>query len=140
MTTINATPAKLRSGEWGARVQSDTVSVGDTIQITTRAGKSWPATVSQVIWRGKGITLVATGKAARKPAKPRPMTARQKREAATRAHNAEVRKQREAAKRAASAPARNRPAMRPCQSCETMIPADWNDCIGHGEHGQYTER
>ena len=128
--TINATPAKLRSGEWGARVQSDTVSIGDTIQITTRAGKSWPATVSQVIWRGKGITLVATGKAARKPAASRPMTAKQQRQAATRAHNEEVRKQREAAKRAASAPAKSRYFT--CESCGDNYPIAHRvkDCFG----------
>lgn len=58
--TTTASPSKLRSGEWGARVDGD-VKPGDTITITTRSGKSWDATVSKVIWQGEGVTLVATG-------------------------------------------------------------------------------
>mgnify|MGYP006899558405 FL=1 len=57
--TITATPAKLRNGSWGARVQGQ-VRNGDTVTITTRAGKSWTATVSQVVWTGEGVSIVAT--------------------------------------------------------------------------------
>jgi len=56
---INATPAKLRSGDWGAKVQGS-VSCGDTIHITTRSGKEWDATVSHVVWAGDGVAIVAT--------------------------------------------------------------------------------
>lgn len=56
---INATPTKLRNGDWGAKVQGS-VSEGDYIQITTRAGKSWGANVARVIWRGDGVSIVAT--------------------------------------------------------------------------------
>ena len=55
----NATPAKLRNGSWGARVQGR-VSAGDSVQITTKAGKSWTATVSKVVWSGNGVSICAT--------------------------------------------------------------------------------
>lgn len=45
--TLPATPTKLRSGAWGARVSGD-ASVGDIVEITTRAGKRWTATVTAV--------------------------------------------------------------------------------------------
>lgn len=57
---MRASPAKLKSGEWGARVYSAHVSKGAQIQITAKSGKSWSATVSHVIWRGDGVALVAT--------------------------------------------------------------------------------
>jgi hypothetical protein len=59
-----ATPAKLRDGSWGARCTA-TVAVGDLIQITTRAGKSWTAQVTRVLWAGEGVTLCATASADR---------------------------------------------------------------------------
>lgn len=56
---LTATPAKLRNGTWGARVKSAAVSKGDTVTITTRAGKSWTATVTRVLWTGDGVSLCA---------------------------------------------------------------------------------
>lgn len=47
-----ATPTKLRSGEWGARVQGR-VEAGEEITIRTKGGKSWTAIVAKVIWSGK---------------------------------------------------------------------------------------
>ena len=57
----HATPAKLRDGSWGARVQG-TVKQGDVITITTRAGKTWDATVSRVVWSNDDVAICATGK------------------------------------------------------------------------------
>ena len=57
---IAATPKKLRSGDWGALAQG-AVNVGDALQVTTKSGKSWSATVTAVIWQGKGVTICATG-------------------------------------------------------------------------------
>ncbi len=57
---LTASPKKLRSGAWGALVQSADVSVGDEIKITTRAGKSWDARVDQVIWAGDDTAICAT--------------------------------------------------------------------------------
>lgn len=59
--TLSATPAKLKSGAWGARVASTAVSVGDEVTIVAQSGKSWTATVSQIVWKGPDVTLVATG-------------------------------------------------------------------------------
>lgn len=61
-TTRQATPARLRDGSWGARV-AGTVCVGDTVTITTRAGKTWQARVERVVWTGEGVTLCATASA-----------------------------------------------------------------------------
>ena len=58
--TMKATPTKLKSGDWGATVKSTDVSVGDTITVTTRAGKTWDATVAKVVWTGNGVAIVAT--------------------------------------------------------------------------------
>lgn len=56
---LNATPTKLRSGAWGARVEGEP-TVGDKVTITTRGGKSWEAEVSRVLWTGDGVALCAT--------------------------------------------------------------------------------
>lgn len=42
---LTASPIKLRSGDWGAKVEGKAVG-GDPITVTTRAGKSWQAFVS----------------------------------------------------------------------------------------------
>lgn len=55
-----ATPTKLRDGSWGATVKSTSIKTGDTVQITTRGGKSWTARVSRVVWSGNGISICAT--------------------------------------------------------------------------------
>ena len=54
-----ATPKKLPSGGWGARV-SGSVSLGETIQITTRSGKSWQAQVTAIVEESDDCTVVAT--------------------------------------------------------------------------------
>lgn len=63
---MTATPAKLKSGAWGARVRG-VARKGDTITIATATGKSWQATVTAVLWSGDGITLVATGSSELRP-------------------------------------------------------------------------
>ena len=55
----NATPTKLRTGAWGARTQGP-VSKGDEIRITTRSGKSWTATVTEVVWTDGKVAVCAT--------------------------------------------------------------------------------
>lgn len=70
MTTITATPAKLRNGTWGARV-TDPVKVGQTITVKTKAGKTWQAKVTKIVWGGSDAALVATESLDR-PAAKRP--------------------------------------------------------------------
>jgi hypothetical protein len=57
--SIAATPVKLRSGDWGARIPA-AVADGDIITITTRAGKSWQARVTSVVWHGQGASICTT--------------------------------------------------------------------------------
>ena len=70
-TTLTASPAKLRDGTWGARVQG-TATEGQTVTIRTAAGKVWQARVTRVIWTGEGVTIVATASLDRAPAQSAP--------------------------------------------------------------------
>jgi hypothetical protein len=65
-TTRSATPAKLRNGNWGARVQG-AVAKGDVVTITTKAGKTWTATVDAVVWTDGQVSLVATSSSSDRP-------------------------------------------------------------------------
>lgn len=56
---VTASPAKLVSGEWGARLTQN-VSVGDVIQVRTKSGKEWMSRVAKIVWTGDGTWLVAT--------------------------------------------------------------------------------
>lgn len=58
-TIQQATPTKLRSGEWGARVHGR-VRKGDVIRITARSGKTWTATVVKVVWSNREVSICAT--------------------------------------------------------------------------------
>ncbi len=52
-------PERLPSGEWGARVDGSP-SVGELVQITTRAGKTWSAQVVEVLEVAEATALVRT--------------------------------------------------------------------------------
>lgn len=52
-------PERLASGEWGARVDGSPV-VGEQVQITTRAGKTWTAQVVEVLETAEATSLVRT--------------------------------------------------------------------------------
>lgn len=63
---IAATPAKLKSGEWGARIaRAGGIKQGDvvTLKVTTRAGKTWTAEHT-IIWVGDGAALAAKNSSA----------------------------------------------------------------------------
>ena len=62
----NATYTKLRSGEWGVRVQG-TATVGQTITVQKKSGETKSETVAAVVWSGNGITLCALGRSAAAP-------------------------------------------------------------------------
>ncbi len=70
--TMQASPMKLRDGSWGAKVRSADVKIGDTVTITTRAGKSWDATVSRVLWTGDGAAICATSRTSDSQSQSRP--------------------------------------------------------------------
>lgn len=65
-TTITASPTKLRSGAWGARVKGS-VRMGDTITIRTSSGKTWEAKITRVVWSGNGVSICATESLDRSP-------------------------------------------------------------------------
>ena len=59
------TPAKVKGGVWGARFQGDTRTLpadldGLTISVRTSSGKSWDATITDVVERSPDRTLVRT--------------------------------------------------------------------------------
>lgn len=63
MKIVRATPARLRSGAWGAKIEGKIarrIQKGQQIQIRTRSGKSWQATIAKVVWRGVDVAFVAT--------------------------------------------------------------------------------
>lgn len=67
---IEASPCKLRNGNWGCRT-TDPVEVGDTVRIVTRANKQWRARITQIVWTGDQVWLCATeSENASKPGKP----------------------------------------------------------------------
>ena len=71
-----ASPMKLRNGSWGVRVKSENTNDGEVVAVTTRAGKTWNARVTKVIWAGKGISICAVASQSygerRRSNKPRP--------------------------------------------------------------------
>ena len=60
-----ATPKKLSDGTWGAWVETTDADEGDTIEITTRGGKSWKAEISEIIRFYKTGMAVRTRKIVR---------------------------------------------------------------------------
>ena len=61
-TTLTGSPAKLPSGSWGVRIHRDGSSIrpGQQVKVTTRAGKSWVATISEIVSDGGRDAIVAT--------------------------------------------------------------------------------
>lgn len=70
-----ATYQKLKSGEWGVRVQG-TARAGDAISVRTKAGKVKTETVKAVVWSGDGVTLCSIEQAERSASSGRSATER----------------------------------------------------------------
>ncbi len=58
-TMMRATPAKLRDGSWGARVEGRATE-GQTVQVEARGGMRWIATVVRVLWTDGRVSLRVT--------------------------------------------------------------------------------
>ena len=58
-TIRKASPRKLRSGAWGVQTDMD-VQIGDIVQVTTRAGKTWQAQISRFDQMGPEYAFCAT--------------------------------------------------------------------------------
>jgi hypothetical protein len=56
---MEASYTKLRSGEWGVRIQGGTIAKGTTVQVRKKSGEVRTETVACVVWSGKGVTLAA---------------------------------------------------------------------------------
>jgi hypothetical protein len=66
---LPATPIRLYSGEWGARV-AGAPSIGDIVTITTRGGKSWDARVTAVHHATPDGAVCSAESLEPRPAKP----------------------------------------------------------------------
>lgn len=55
---MTATYTKLKSGEWGVRVEGS-VKVGQSITVRKKSGETKTETVAKVVWTGDGISLCA---------------------------------------------------------------------------------
>jgi len=71
---IEASPCKLRNGNWGCKT-TQPVNVGDTVQIVTRANKQWRAEITQIVWTDDQTCICETAsqdsnKQGAAPAKP----------------------------------------------------------------------
>ena len=53
------TYTKLRSGEWGMRVQGNKPTSGDTLTVSKKDGTTKVETVAQVVWSGQGVHVCA---------------------------------------------------------------------------------
>lgn len=53
-----ATYTKLRSGEWGIRMEG-AAKPGMTVAVKTKAGKVKSETIAKVVWSGNGISICA---------------------------------------------------------------------------------
>jgi len=56
---VEANPCKLRNGNWGAKT-AEPVEAGDTVQIVTRAGKTWRADITTVVWTDGTVCICET--------------------------------------------------------------------------------
>ena len=61
---MQASYTKLRSGDWGIRVEGR-VSVGQDVVVTKRDGSRQTATVERIVWSGEGVTLCSIRRAER---------------------------------------------------------------------------
>lgn len=56
---IEASPCKLRNGNWGCKTQQP-VDIGDTVRIVTRAKKQWRAQITQIVWTDDQVCICET--------------------------------------------------------------------------------
>lgn len=53
---MNASYTKLKSGEWGMKVNG-AAKPGDVVTVTKKSGESKRKTVGAIVWSGNGVTL-----------------------------------------------------------------------------------
>lgn len=57
---MSASYTKLKSGEWGVRIEG-TAQQGQQVIVKKKDGTTKTETVTQIVWSGNGITLCAIG-------------------------------------------------------------------------------
>ena len=57
-STVTASYTKLRSGNWGIRING-AAQAGDRVTVTTKAGATKSETIARVIWAGNGVAICA---------------------------------------------------------------------------------
>lgn len=55
---MTASYTKLKSGDWGVRVQGK-VAEGDVVTVTKKSGETKRETISKVVWSGNGVSICA---------------------------------------------------------------------------------
>lgn len=53
--------AKLRSGDWGLRVKDEEVEIGQTVDVTTKAGEVKQEVIGKLVFKGDDFALYAKG-------------------------------------------------------------------------------
>jgi hypothetical protein len=61
-----ATWTKLKSGEWGIRVEGK-ATAGQSVTVRKRDGSTSTVSVGKVIWTGNGVSLCTVGSERREP-------------------------------------------------------------------------
>lgn len=55
-------PRKLRDDSWGCAIDNGDPKPGDTVSLTSKAGKTWTMRLAERIWAGQGVTMWRTSK------------------------------------------------------------------------------
>lgn len=61
---MKTTYAKLKSGDWGVRIQG-TAQEGDCVTVTKKSGETKQETIEKVLWTGNGVSICAIRQARR---------------------------------------------------------------------------
>jgi hypothetical protein len=62
---MQATYTKLKNGDWGVRVPTESVSDGQSVVVAKKSGETKTEIIARVLWRGNGVALCAIEKGAR---------------------------------------------------------------------------
>ena len=61
---MEGTWTKLRSGEWGARVETTSLTMGAKLTMRRKDGATSVVTIDKIVWQGQGVSVCAVSKSA----------------------------------------------------------------------------
>lgn len=61
---MKATYTKLRTGDWGLRIEGARVGEGTPVVVVKRSGERKSERVGRVVWSGNGVTLATISRSA----------------------------------------------------------------------------